>query len=381
MRRVRKTNTRATGWRMVATMVAPLWTLPALAINVAWEEGLLSPWNVAACASIAAAALFTAAACQAKTRGAAFALALAAVLLTTSNTLTAFTNASHRTNDGRDHRETQIAAAERQKQQRSQWSQSRKSAATIAGEKPAATIQAEIDLAIATNARRWASTGHCAPASVTARASMAFCGQVAALRGQLGAAERRDDLDARIGRLDHDASKTDVVSNEPLLVASSNLAAAIGLPLPEAVTNALPAMRDALRALTLELIAALGPAAWLVLWRTHAPLRSQAAREVRNQPSQAIDNVAAFIDARVEQDANSTAKAGDMWSAWQAWCAEHSHPPGTQKRFGQAVAHWFKRDRNGGRPRYVGARIRSAAIVGPSRSSRVLPFAAHTLRA
>lgn len=385
MKRAKKRNATTNTWRMVATMVAPLWMLPALAVNVAWAEGALSPWNVAAVASIAAAALFAAAACQANTRLTTLAFAIAATLLTLSNSLTAFTSASHRTNENRDHRQAVIATIERQEQQRSQWSKIRNSAALIVGEKPAATIQAQIDQTIAAHARRWVATDQCDPKSVTARASMAFCGQVAALRGQLAAATRRDALDAQIERQDNEAANLNRPSGEPFVVAIVGLTAAVGLPLSKTVADALPEMRDALRALTLELIAALGPAAWLMLWNaretqlSQSPLKRSAGRTSADaaSPSNTQDHIAAFIAARINRDESSAAKAGEVWLAWRAWCAERSLDPGTQKRFGQAIARSFKRDRNGGRPRYLGAGIRPETTAALQlRHVHVLPFVA-----
>jgi len=381
MKRTKKNTIRGPGWRTVAAMVAPAWLVPALLINVSWAEGVTSPWNVAAAASIIATAVFVAAACQAKTRITAVSFAVAATLLTTTNFMLAFTNATHRTNDGRDHRATRAATIERLAEQRSQLSQARSSAAIVAGGKPAASIVAEIDATIAAHAGRWASTNQCKPASVTAPASMVFCGRVAQLRGQLAGARERDAIVAQIASIDRQTSEIGSrVSGEPLTEGVSSLASAVGISLPGGFAAALPAIRDGLRALTLEMIAALGPAAWMMLCfgSQAAPVAKTMPVRVQRKPVEVVsgDDVAAFIAARIVRTPGGSIRAGDAWEAWCAWCQAHGTDPGTQKRFGRAFARDFKRDQNNGRPRYLGAVSRDDAGAENDREpGQVLQFA------
>lgn len=381
MKRPKKHTTKGPGWRTVAAMVAPVWLVPALLINVSWAEGVTSPWNVAAAASIIATAVFVAAACQAKTRVTAASFVVAATLLTTTNFMLAFTNATHRTNDGRDDRATRAATIERLTEQRSQLSQARSSATIVAGGKPTASIVAEIDATIAAHAGRWAATNQCKPASVTAPASMVFCGHVAQLRGQLAGARERDAIGAQIVDIDRKTSEIgSQVSGEPLTEGVSSLASAVGISLPGGFAAALPAIRDGLRALTLEMIAALGPAAWMMLC-----FGSQTASAAKIVPVRADrkpvavvsgDDVAAFIAARLVRTPGGCVRAGDAYEAWQAWCQGRGADPGTQKRFGRALARNFRRDQNNGRPRYLGAVIRDDDVATPDReAAQVLRFA------
>lgn len=362
-------STDPTLGRSVAAVVASLCLLPALAVNIAWVDGAGSPWNIAAAGMIVGSALFIAAASRAATRTAGLPFLCAACLLILVNTTTAFVNASHRTSDNRDARAAQIATVARLQEQRSQWSQERQAAVQIAGHTPATALGAAVERLVATNARRWALTNHCDPGGVTVAASMTFCGQVATLRGLRDAANKRDELTARIEQLDGRLRALDTPGHADNFVAAvSDLAAFAGVRLSTHTRDAIPAIFNALRALALELLAALGPAALLVLLvpgarqvdttRPTNPVDSDATEET---PTTTTD-FGAFLAACVERHPYATVRAGDAWHAWIAWCAAHNTAPGSQKRFGQAMARRFQRDRNSGRPIYRNARIRTNAL-------------------
>jgi hypothetical protein len=350
--------------RGVAAMVAFGCMAPAMVANVDWSLGV-SAWNVAAVASIAAAALFVQAAFCATSRAISALFGGVAALLTVVNIALAFTSVSHATNDARDHRSATIAEANRQSSQRSQWSQARAAAVAIAGERPSGTIRSEIDALTSANARRWATTDNCAPAAITASLSIAFCERLNMLRGQFAAAQRRDHLDTRIAQLDLEAAKVVApAATDPFSDSLRLLAATLGVNLSPKTAAALPALRDFLRAVAIELIAALGPAAWLGLVgvsgssAVEKPKRSIARRAALTAP--ATSPFAAFADERLQVQAGASLRAGDTWDGFQRWCRAKGLDPGSQRAFGQEMGRRFKRDRNNGRPQYLGISWKAA---------------------
>ena len=221
-------------------MVAPLALVPALAVNVDWTGASGWGWAAGSAASIFFSAVFFVASrfttdwtSRANYMGWGCFLILV-------NAVIAFDNASHRSDHRSDYRKTAMVAAKTQSSQRSQWSQGRFEAATVAGEKAPATYQAEIDAKVATDSRRWQSTGECNPLQITAGPSRDFCSEVADLKAKKAAAERRDELDISV-------------------------VMAFGVEVPDAARRALVTLKDVLRSIMLEVVAALGPAAWLLV--------------------------------------------------------------------------------------------------------------------
>src|SRR5690242_15929717 len=99
------TDRAATIVWMVACMVAPVWLVPALVINVEWSAGILSPWNMAAAGSILASALFIEAARHSRSWIMGPIFVVAALFLTAVNVQVAFEHAAsksdHRSDDRR----------------------------------------------------------------------------------------------------------------------------------------------------------------------------------------------------------------------------------------------------------------------------------------
>lgn len=374
---MRKSQRRATissegALRMVARMVAPLWMTPAILINIDWTVGIASPWNLAALGSILAAALFVEAAGRARCVARSTALVLGAVLLILTNVQVAFENASHRSADRSDHRRAELEVAQRSSSQRLQWSQARKEAAEVAGEASTTAIDAQIRREVSRNARRWQATSQCDPKATSARASMVFCGRFAELQAQYAAAVQRDQLDSQIQRLDaREVVATATTSIDPFSDAVSALARTVGVQITAMETMALVAQRDVFRALSLELVAALGPSAWLLLLRQSAYARYEYPSQVRNPSAerglktQADEQLDRFVAERLCIAKNSTLSAGVGWLEWQAWCSGQGLATGTQKSFGARLKRRFKHDRNHNRPRYLGVSVRVSAKESP----------------
>lgn len=362
---------------MVAPMVAAaLCVLPAILINVDWSSATPLAWKVAPVGLILGAALFAEAARRAASWAVSPAFVALALLLMAVNTMTAFTNATHRTEGKRDDRSATIAAAEKQRsqwsQQWSQWSQGRAGAVKLAGETPAASIRADVEALIASDARRWQSTGKCDPLLTTAPASMSFCRQVASLRSRLAAAEQRDKFDALLAQLAKAPATTAAPATaDPFGENLGAVLGALGIQLSDDGKRMLSTQRDILLAVALELLATFGPAAAFLIFGhgktaapSHAsarPVAPAAAAVVAATPDTTPDVFAAFCASRLEQVEDASIRAGDAWEAWLQWCSEQGIEPGTQKRFGSRMKLAFTHDRASNRPRYLGVRLKRHA--------------------
>lgn len=362
---------------MVAPMVAAaLCVLPAILINVDWSSATPLAWKVAPVGLILGAALFAEAARRAASWAVSPAFVALALLLMAVNTMTAFTNATHRTEGKRDDRSATIAAAEKQRsqwsQQWSQWSQGRAGAVKLAGETPAASIRADVEALIASDARRWQSTGKCDPLLTTAPASMSFCRQVASLRSRLAAAEQRDKFDALLAQLAKAPATTAAPATaDPFGENLGAVLGALGIHLSDDGKRMLSTQRDILLAVALELLATFGPAAAFLIFghgkpapsspTSARPAASAAAAVVAATPDTTPDVFAAFCASRLEQVEDASIRAGDAWEAWLQWCSEQGIEPGTQKRFGSRMKLAFTHDRASNRPRYLGVRLKRHA--------------------
>jgi hypothetical protein len=375
---------------MVAAMVAPALLVPALLINIDWTQGILSPWNLAAAGSIVGSAVFVEAARHARSWGWSPFYVLLACLLFFCNTQIAFENASHKSDHRSDHRKTAMVAAKTQWSQRSQWSQGRAEAATVAGEKASATYAAEIEAAIAQDARRWQATGECDPLKITAADSRAFCQGISNLKAKMEAAKRRDELDAKIAAVDAKTEKQEVpTSANPFADNVASFLSMFGVVLTEDAKKAINAQRDITRSLALELVATFGPSAWLLMVhgmiaghpRAPAPtgkpgvlgrIWRKSENRVSSEPTtppvaESLDTPAValddpfhkFVAEAIEEVPGISAPANGPWTAWLDWCAKSDVKTGSQKAFGTKMKARFAWEPNNNRPRYLNIRVRA----------------------
>lgn len=360
-------------------VAALMWLLPALLINLDWSATASTAWNLAASGSIVASAMFVEAAIRAGSWVRSTTFAAGALILIFANLQTAFDNAAHRSSDRSDHRQAQMQAAAHASSQRQQWSLEREQAIKVAGLVPRATIEADIQRAMTEHAGRWRSTRSCDPVETTAPASIAFCVQLATLRGQLAAADHRDRLSARIQELDIAAAVNTIpASADAFADGATALLTAFGISLAGDARLVLSPLKDLIRSLALELVAALGPSAWLLMLsrvRYRMPTRRQrvvgaprARSQVTTNPAlrHAADAFDKFMSIQLEAAAGSSLRAGAAWMAWQAWCAKERLDPGTQKRFGARMKMHFEHERNNNRPRYLNVTLRARAGKPPA---------------
>lgn len=382
---------------MVARILAIVWLLPAIFVNVDWAKGPLDPWNLGAVGSILASALFIEGSRHAKSWLLTPVLLIGGLFLVYTNLQVAFDNATIHSDHSRDDRKQAIIAAKKASSQRSQLSQGRAAAAETAGETPSTAYEADIQQAIARDAKRWAATGECDPLKTTAGQSMKYCSDIAALRSKKAQAETRERLDREIGLLD---SKTEnmpaVTSADPFADNIAELLLAFGIHISDDVKAALPAQKNASRALALELVAAFGPMAWLLLIdalvggaraaRTLTPQTPEPRRKPEKpaflassqnvatsqldgansnsvpsvqQPVPAVpldDPFHQFVSDDLEDCPGVYMKAAEPWLLWSKWCSARGISPGSQRAFGMKMGAVFAKDQNNNRPRYLNVR-------------------------
>lgn len=376
---------------IVARIVALVWLVPALMVNVDWSGNTPLSWNLAAAGSILCAALFIEGARLARSWTLSPTFLVAAIFLVLVNVQVAFEHAAHRSDDRSDHRKSAIIAAKKASSQRSQWSQGRTEAAIIAGERSPGSYEADIQAKILRDARRWQATHECDPLHTTAKDSMAFCAAIKELRSKKEAAERRDELDAKIADLDAKTDGAEVVTSvDPFSDGFASFMMMFGVKLSDDVKHAISVNKDVMRSVALELIAALGPSAWLLMvnalasGQPQAPAPAPAAgrpagpatrpeRQSEPKPAASVagppmdpppvpveDPFHAFVAEKLEDANGVTTKANTPWAAWQDWCRENGHPIGSQKAFGSKMKTRFAHDQNNNRPVYLNVRVKPA---------------------
>lgn len=394
----------ATVARMVAYMVAPLALAPAMLVNVDWTGASGWGWAAGNAGSIIFSAIFFVAARYSLDWITRFTLVAGGAFLIVVNTVVAFDNASHRSDDRSDHRRSAIIAAQKASSQRSQWSQGRNSAALIvadggaieAGEVPVATLQAERASAIASDARRWAATGECDASKITAGASMTFCAGIAKLDARIAAAKRRDELDAKIAALDAKREGQEIpAAADAFSEAIVSVLAIFNVNVSEEGRRSLVTLKDLLRSVALEVIAAMGPTAWLLAvdgiaaaFAAVAPLvpampridkprlgpmvstppaPEKAVEPVKPeppaepQPVPLDDPFHKFVAECLEDFNGCRMPADEPWQIWQNWCKANGAPVGSQRKFGSKMKTRFAWESNNNRPRYLNLRAKQAA--------------------
>ncbi len=269
MRNSQKKQRSATmGWSGVATvgtlMVATLPMVPAIGVNLDQAAGQGMSWTVAAVGSVVCAALFAETAKRAAEDRRWFLSTLwgcVALFLVYINVTVALSNASHISDHRSDSRRSEITTASERRSQVVRLSHRRTEQVRVAGETAPATVAGEISRLMAEHSSRWRSTHECNPTKTTAKASKTFCADLADLKAKHAAALERDKLDKAIDTINAkvEASGETPTSAEPYVDRMAEILALIGLKITNEVRQLIKASRDWVRAIGLELMAALGP--------------------------------------------------------------------------------------------------------------------------
>lgn len=358
-------------WRFATLakfILAPLPLIPAIVINIDWSGKTPLGWVLAAIAGIIIAAVFFEASRKVEWHTV-MPLVAAAFVGMYVNMSVAMKAASVASEDDRNAREIRILAANKASSQSSPSSQRRVALVAIAGETPSATYGSQIQEAINRDIRKWESTTHCT--DVTAKALGTYCAEIDALKGRKSAAEEREKIDAEAASIVEAPP-----SEDPFADDSSAFASGFGIEVnKEKVTPHLNGMR----AIWLEVIAALGPMAILALLdkaesQTQLPNPDQEPKPIETIPAEpALDPAALrkleekaelqrhhdiFVADNLEMHSGSIMKTGDAWKLWKAFCAARGIQAGAQRLFTQRLRKNFPYHSNNNRPRFLNVRAK-----------------------
>jgi hypothetical protein len=363
----------------VVCALAGVCAVPAIMVNLDWKSPGALPWNIASAGMTLAAAVLVEAALTVPAKLTKILFGLVAAGLVAVNVNVALGNLSAHATDTSDGRKAKMVANIANDAARSRALSVRREAATVAGERSADSWQADIQAAIAKDATRWQATNECDPLKITAGQSKTYCAAIADLQSKLAAAKRRDEADAKLTKLDSVAGGDVPSTADPY---TDTVEAIYGAKLSDDAKRAIVARSNAVRALMLEVGAAVVPSAILALFSFfaaagQAPLQPKPQRVAAQPvaaPAAIVEHpIHAFIAAHLEDANGSVIRAGDAWQLWQQWCGEKGIETGSQKAFGLKLQSRFAYDRNNGRPQYLNVRAKSTLriVADNGRVSRV----------
>ena len=275
-----------------------------------------------------------------------------------------------------------IASASHLASQRSQLLARREVQVKLAGEATVGALEAQLQALQLSDLRAWNATSHCE--DVTARTSGLFCAKVAEAKAKIEAAKARDRIDAELVALPVSAGAMAVMPGSEAPVADAyvaNLVALlreVGFKPSERLVKAEEALA---RAFSFELLAALGPTCWLMFVNG---LTGAAAAVGRRTPPPAIgrkplgngahilmvpapasadaaDDLDRCIADCFEADSAGAMLAKEIRPIVQAWFDKQGLAKPIEKALWAKMRERFKHDANGGRPRYIGLKVRVKA--------------------
>lgn len=377
---------------IISHMVAYVWVLPAC--WVAWEapNGNSLEWRIAALGGVVAAAIcldVVVKSMRYRYYGNALLCLVVGGILTLVNVGNAIDNAAATSDHNRDGRKTAMVAGETASSQRQIWSQGRIEQVKVAGETAAATIQAEINAAIASDAGRWNATNECNASDISAKATKVFCSNIANLKSKLAAAQKRDELDAKIAKLDEKTEGQKVVTSlDPGADTVAELLSIANVTMSADQKALYPRVRSLMNTVALEVIAGFMPGITVfflsLMFAAAKPETPETAAPAAKAPKKAAtpadvpakavsepvqpvsvpldDIVHRFIAERLERHEGSILKAGEVWDAWMEWAQKNSADIGNQRQLGMKIGKIFTHERNNNRPRYLNVRIKAANV-------------------
>lgn len=352
---------------MAARGFVLVWLLPALAINLDWSANGRPDWNIAAALTIAATAVIFEAVRHAKGRAWLVVLLTFGALLFLSNVANGFRNAAIRSGDSSDHRRGEIEAAQRAIDQRARLRNGRFETVAIAGERPASDYQAQIDRLKTGDAKRWNATNGCdANGGITLAESMAFCANLAVLRGKFEAAQTRDQIDNELAALDRRHEGAAPTSADPF---ADNVAGILNRVGVTAVPESVRVFFDAVWAMIPELIAAFMPALSLLLidhYQHQCALHEVTTRLTRSRDkvegaaAPPVDPFARFVAEMLEPAPGERLAPSEGFRLWQSWCGSNGRDPESQRWLGLRLGRLFPVEERHNRKYYLNVRPRHA---------------------
>jgi hypothetical protein len=363
----------------VARCLALIWLAPALLFNVDWTGHGTLQANTAAVLMILGSALFIEGALRLRSWVLTPICVLAALFLVYVNTKQATRVLSLSGESASEAKAAEIARGSQLASQGSQWLARRKVQVELAGETTVGALEAQLQALQLSDLRTWNATKGCE--DVTAKASGVFCAKVAEAKARIEAARERDRIDAELAKLP--VPKLAAVAGGEAPVADAYVANVVAL-LREAgfkPSERLVKAEEAIaRAFSFELLAALGPTCWLAFIdimvaggaaasarmrkvaspQPTPPKRGEAAPPALAEPADDLDRCIADLFEIEPAGVMSAKEIRPLVKAWFGAKGLRLNETQLWVRMGGR----FKRDPNGGRPRYLGLKPRAK---GPPR--------------
>ena len=406
--------TIATAFSGIATIfrygIAALPLYPAARIN--WDAGIAQHDTTQAIAGIAIAV--GGAICIenarhswfARQRGAAAGWGTIGLILLVISFSNALGNFSASSDHSRDVRTSQQSTAATLSAQRSQLAERRKAQVaiiakplqsvrgmqlTFTGEEAVKSLEGEIEATKTAKAYFWRTSEGCKAEKVFSPEGRTYCEEIATLEGKKAAAEKRDQIDTDLRKIDSKTEGAEVPSSvDSFSDAIAGPLALIGYDVGEKGRLFISRVRDFGRALGVEILGFFLPAGILQLFArggvpksagepqpqaqrkpatkaTVAPIVAQAPESLPATvpamvaTSQDDPELAAFRDARLEIIHGEDTRSTPVYEAWRQHCADRGIEVGSQKAFCQRLqALGVGYTRQGNRPRYLNVRLKAA---------------------
>jgi len=359
-------------WCAVASPLAP-----AIWINLDQASGKGGALTAFAIGSVLAAAMAIELVIIARAWSARVTWGAVAALFLALNIANAIGNSAGHSGDARDNRAAIKSTADAIKARIASLSQRRAALATVAGEDAAESIAAELAAKKAEGSRAWRATEGCAADKIASPAARELCVALARLDAKHAAALKRDaiDLDLAAERAKDTGAAPSV--DDPKVEAMTVFVEMLGFEVTKQGRVAIATGLDFGIGIGVEILSALFPAGILSLFAGvgHAPaktapakvaakpaaVRRELAPDEQPQPVAAEDaGLAAFYARHLEALQGEHVTATALFAVWRAYCETQGIVPGSAKAFSLKMQKRAIYERNSGRPRYCGIRLKEA---------------------
>jgi hypothetical protein len=231
------------------------------------------------------------------------------------NGMNAIANIASHSDRSRDENRAKMQTAADISRQRDEMAERRKEHAKLAGEATPDSIEAEIQASKAANSGLWRASQSCDANSITRDVTRAFCKGLADLEAKKAAATKRDEIDAKLAKLDEKAeTKGEAPSTvDSFADAMADGLRAFGYQVGEKDKIAIVRARDWSKAIGVEVLAAFGPAALLGLFlrgvaplpKPQTPARSSARMPVSAPAEKPRRRLAEILSSIIATPANA----------------------------------------------------------------------------
>jgi hypothetical protein len=135
----------------------------------------------------------------------------------------------------------------------------RKEQVAIAGNTTPESIQAQIQAAIAADAKRWQASDKCNPDAISQPMTRVFCEGIHQLEAKKAAAIKRDEIDRQLAELDAKDIEAPPAAVDSYVANMGRFLGLLGYTVDNKAKELLAASRDWLKGVGVELLAAFGP--------------------------------------------------------------------------------------------------------------------------